>query len=603
LRFRGAFIRHPCPMTIPQALQIAAQHHQAGRLAEAETVYRQILAVQPRHADAIRLLGVIARQVGRHDLAVELIHQAIALDPNNPFAHHDLGEARWAMGRFDEATAAFRRALQLRPDFAQAWNNLGVALAEQRRSDEAIAAYRRALELQPDHVEAGNNLGAALKDQGNLDEAIAAFRRALQLQPEHAKVHSNLVYTLHFHPAFDPRSIASERERWNRRFCEPRKRFILPHTNDPSPSRRLRIGYVSPEFCDHVVGRNLLPLFEHHNREQFEIYCYSGVARPDRFTAEFRRHADQWRSIVGASDEALAGMIRQDAVDILVDPSQHMAGNRLPMFARKPAPVQVSFAGYPATAGLDTIEHRISDRYLEGASPSEETDRNEQVHVIDSFWCYDPRGLEIAVNALPAVESGSITFGCLNNFCKVTEPMLRVWGRVLCRAPGSRLVLMANAGSCRQRTLETLGSAGVGAHRVEFQEYRLRRKYLESYHRLDIVLDTFPYNGHTTSLDALWMGVPVVSLAGTSPLSRGGFSQLTNLGLPEFVAHSELEYVDVAEDLARDLPRLAELRATLRPRMQASPLMDAPRFARNVEAACRKMWERWCSGQLPPREA
>jgi predicted O-linked N-acetylglucosamine transferase (SPINDLY family) len=310
-------------------------------------------------------------------------------------------------------------------------------------------------------------------------------------------------------------------------------------------------------------------------------------------TEEFRRHARQWRSTVGVGDEALAETIRRDGVDILVDLSQHMAGNRLPMFARKPAPVQVSFAGYPEGAGLEAIGYRISDRFLEEASANEETGRKEQVRMIDSFWCYDPCGVELEVNGLPARESGKITFGCLNNFCKVNDRALSLWARVLGTVKNSRLVLLVAAGSHRQRTLEAFERDGVEAGRVEFVEYRPRRGYLELYHRLDIVLDTFPYNGHTTSLDALWMGAPVVSLAGDMPVSRAGLSQLTNLGLPGLVARSEEEYVSIAESLARDLPRLAQLRSTLRDRMKRSVLMDAPRFARQVEQAYREMWQAW----------
>jgi len=276
-----------------------------------------------------------------------------------------------------------------------------------------------------------------------------------------------------------------------------------------------------------------------------------------------------------------------------VDLSQHLAGNRLPMFAHRPAPAQVSFAGYPESAGLDAIEYRISDRYLEEASPGQATAGTEQVRLIDSFWCYDPRGEEVEVNGLPATDSGRITFGCLNNFCKVNEPVLRLWARVLGKVKNSRMVLLADMGSHRQRILKILAGEGVEAHRVEFVEYQPRREYLESYHRLDIVLDTFPYNGHTTSLDALWMGAPVVSLAGGTPVSRAGLSQLTNLGLPELAAHSEEDYLQIAVELALDLPRLANLRATLRARMKSSPLMDAPRFARNIEEAYRSIWRAW----------
>ena len=648
-------------MTIPQVFQNAIQHHRAGRLADAEALYRQILAAQPTHAEALHHLGVIAQQIGRHDLAVEWIRQAIVLSPNNPFAHYNLAEAyrttsrldeakaafhhalrhkpnypeAWlnlgvslaTQGRLDEAIAAYRRALELRPDYAEAHNNLGIALRDLGRPDEAAAACRRALELRPDYPEAHNNLGITLRDRGRLDDAVAAYRRALQLQPEMTgaysnlgsalkdlgqideaieayrralqarpddpSTHSNLVYTLHFHPDHAASSIAEERRLWNRRFGEPLRRFIQPHANGPAGAGRLRVGYVSPDFRDHVVGRNLLPLFRRHDPRNFEILCYSGVVRPDLITEEIRRHAQQWRSTLGVGDEALAEMIRRDKVDILVDLTQHMADNRLPMFARQPAPVQVSFAGYPESTGLETIEYRISDRYLEAGAAPRDAGGKEKVCLIDSFWCYAPCEVDVEVNPLPALEAKAVTFGSLGNFAKVNEPVLKLWARVLGTVKDSRLLMWSPAGSHRQRTLEALEKEGVEARRVEFVEFRPRREYLALYHRLDIVLDTFPYNGHTTSLDALWMGAPVVSLAGETPVSRAGLSQLSNLGLPELVAHSEAEYLSIAEALARDLPRLAELRSTLRDRMENSVLMDASRFTRQVEQAYRSMWERW----------
>jgi predicted O-linked N-acetylglucosamine transferase (SPINDLY family) len=319
-------------------------------------------------------------------------------------------------------------------------------------------------------------------------------------------------------------------------------------------------------------------------------------------TDEFRLCAQLWRNTVGMEDEALAELIRQDGVDILVDLTQHMAGNRLLMFARKPAPVQVSFAGYPDSTGLETIEFRISDRYLELHQRMERIGRKEFVYLIDSFWCYDPCGMNIQVNELPSKSSGIITFGNLNNFCKVNAPVLRLWARVLRKVKDSRLLLLSKNGSHRQRTLDAFEREGVQASRLEFVGYRPRREYLELYHRLDIVLDSFPSNGHTTSLDALWMGVPVVSLAGETPVSRAGLSQLNNLGLPELVACSEAEYVNVAEALAQNLPRLAQLRSTLRERMENSVIMDSSRFARNIESAYRKMWQAWCTAQTGKRE-
>ena len=524
--------------------------------------------------------------------------RAIELRPDYPQARNNLGVALGAQGRLDEAVAAYRRALQLYPNDAEIHNNLGVALARQAQLDEAVAEYRRAIQLQPGLVEAHDNLATALKNQGRVDEAVAASRRALELQPDNAAAHSNLIFALHFHPAGEA-AIAAEQDRWNRRFSDPLRSFIRPHPHGRNPARRLRIGYVSPDFRKHVLGRNVLPLLARHDRDQFDVLCYSTATQSDAMTDRFRALATEWRDVASMSDQRLADLIRADAVDVLVDLSLHSAGNRLPVFARQPAPVQVSFAGYPAGTGLKAIPYRISDRWLEaeiefGKAEIAVSNPLSGVFVIDSFWCYDPCGIEMGVGRLPALENGGVTFGSLNHFGKVNPAVLRLWARVLKETPDSRLILLGGVGSHREQTWQIFEQANVAPHRVEFVAPCARREYLELYHRLDIALDPFPYNGHTTSLDALWMGVPVVSLAGRQSVSRAGYSQLSNLGLPELVAFSEDDYVRIAAQLAGDLPRLVELRRTLRPRMEASPLMDAPRFARGIETTYRAMWQRWC---------
>jgi predicted O-linked N-acetylglucosamine transferase (SPINDLY family) len=653
--------------TVDQAMQLALQHQQAGRLERAEQIYRQILAQSPEHARAMHYLGFVAHQLGRSDAGIYFIRRAIALEPDDaeaycnlaivleykgqfdeaiaacrraialradfPEAHCNLGNALNSNGHLDEAIAAYRRAIALRPDlaeahcnlgnalkseghldeaiaayreaiaqrsdFAEAYSNFGAALKDKGLLDEAIAAYRRAVALRPDQPEAHGNLGVALQDQGRLDEAIAAWRQAIAVDPGLSAVDSNLVFSLHFHPAYNAQAIAREHRRWNEQHARPLRKS-QPHGNDPDPDRRLRIGYVSPDFRNHVVGRNLLPLFLEHDRDRFELFCYSNVPRPDELTAQFPAHCDGWRNIVGLSDERTAELVREDQIDILVDVALHTARNRLLVFARKPAPVQVTFAGYPGTTGLEAIDYRLTDPHLDPPGQGDEIYAESSIRLPDSFWCYDPAimtaGLELAPQAspLPALSTAGVTFGCLGNFCKVNDPVLTLWSRVLNATSGSRLMLMAPAGSARHRTLEVLGRQGIDPARIDFVASASIGEYLQRYRKIDIALDTFPYNGHTTSLDALWMGVPVVTLIGTTGVGRAGLSQLTNLGLTELAATSEDQYVRIAADLAGDLPRLSHLRAGLRQRLRASVLTDAPRFARNIEAAYREMWQRWC---------
>ncbi len=462
--------------------------------------------------------------------------------------------------------------------------------------DEAVAAYLRALSLRPNFAEGFNNLGFALKDRGDVEDAIACYRQALAYKPEYVTAHSNLINTLHFHPAYGAAAIREELRRFNEKFCVPLKGFIRPHENDRTPGRRLRIGYVSPDFRKHCQALFTVPLFSSHDHEAFEIFGYSDVAAPGDVTGRLRGYCDQWRDIAGMPDQRVAELIRADKIDILVDLTMHMANNRLLVFARKPAPVQATWLAYPGSTGVAAIDYRLTDPYLDPVEGDGRKERYSEVSIRlpESFWCYDPLTEEPAVNELPARAAGVVTFGCLNNFCKVNEGVVRLWVKVLKGVERSRLMLLTRDGKANDRLLELLRGQGIDAERVQFVKFQPRAEYLKLYHQIDIGLDTFPYNGHTTSLDSYWMGVPVVTLVGQTVVGRAGLSQLTNLGLPELIARTPEEYVRVAVGLAGDRGRLAKLRAGLRQRMRASPLMDGLRFTRGIEAAYRQMWKKWC---------
>ena len=615
-------------LTIQQALDLALRHHQGGRLKEAEQLYRQVLAQQPEHAEALHNLGVLAHQVGRNDVAIVLLRRAVDRRPGDAQAVNNLGNACKGAGRVDEAIAAYRRAIEMKPSYAEAQYNLAAALCEKGEIEASIAAYQQAISLRPEFAEAYCNLGSILCEQGKTDEAIAAFNRAIAVKPNaaayhnlgtalssggqidraidcyrqaiaiapsDAQAHGSLMYALPYHPRYDALSIALELRQWDQQNGQRLRRFIRPHSNDRDPDRRLRIGYISPDFRDHVVAHNVLPLFRQHDRQRFEITCYAQLRAADAMTGEIKKHADRWREIAGQSDEQVADQIRADGIDILVDLALHTAHSRLLAFARKPAPVQVTFAGYPGSTGLRTIDYRLSDPYLDPVGMDESVYSERTIRLPDSFWCYEPvNALDIAVNRLPVLEKGALTFGCLSKFCKINDDVLALWARVLREIEHSRLLLLTEEGTHRQRTLDRLSKEGVDPTRIEFSSRQPRRAYLELYHRIDIGLDTFPYNGHTTSLDSFWMGVPVVTLVGQTVVGRAGWCQLSNLRLEELAARTPEEFVKIAVDLAKDLPRLQALRETLRGRMEQSPLMDAPKFARSIEAAYRQLWRSWC---------
>jgi len=567
-----------------------------GRYDEAIAAYRRAIELKPDYAEAHNNLGNALKEQGRLDLAVAAYRRAIATWPEYAEAHSNLGIALKEQGLLDLAVDSHRRAIELKPEYAGAYSNLGNALKEQGRLDLAIDAYRRAIALGPDHDGTHtNNLGNAFKEQGRLDEALACFRRAVALQPKDAMAASNLLMSLHYHPDYDAQAILAEHRQWARQYADPLAAQARLHTNDRSPDRKLRVGFVSPDLREHPVGRSLLPIFLHHDRGQAEFVCYSDARVDDGLTAKLRSVADQWQSIVGQSDQEVADRIRGDRIDILVDLALHSARNRLLVFARKPAPVQVTMVGMPATTGLTTMDYRLTDPYLDPPGAGDLAYTEQSVRLPHSFWCYEPPEESPPVGELPARDRGFVTFTCVNQFVKVSRAAIELWIEVLQAVPTARLVIESQPGSHRDSVHALFRGGGIAADRVEFTPKLPRLAYFERFRSLDLGLDPFPYNGHTSTLDALWMGVPVITLRGRTAVGRGGVSILSNLGLPELIAETPRQYVDIAVQWAADLARLGALRAELRRRLRASPLMDGKQYAADVDAAYRQMWKSWCS--------
>jgi len=572
-----------------------------GNLDGAIAAYERAIGLRPGFALAHYNLATALGKQGRRHEAIAAYRRAIELDAGIAQAHYNVGNELCEMKDLAGAVEAYRRAIQVQSNYAQAYANLGNTLMKQAKRggvggelDQAVAAYCRAVELKPDYAEAYTNLGNAHKEQGDLDEALACYGRSMELRPADAALHSNRVYAVHFHAEFDAAAILRENLEWDRRYGAVLRNAWRPHDNDRSAGRRLRVGYVSPDFCSHPIGRFLLPLMEAHDGGEVEVFCYSDVAEPDEMTVRISQHAAQWRSVAGRGDEDVAALIREDRIDVLVDLTMHMAGNRMLLFARKPAPVQTTYLAYCSTTGLAAMDYRLTDPYLD--PPGRVGDYCEKsIWLTPTYWCYRP-GIEAPEpGELPAAATGAVTFGCLNNFCKVSRATLEVWGRLLAATPGSRLLLHSLEGEHRRRVVDFFAAHGVERGRVEFVGFLPGPRYLELYQRIDIGLDPFPYAGGTTTCDALWMGVPVVSLAGRTAVARAGLSILSNLGLSELVASTEEQYVRIAAELAGDLSRVAQLRAELRERMRASPLMDSGRFARSVEGAYREGWRQWCA--------
>jgi protein O-GlcNAc transferase len=468
----------------------------------------------------------------------------------------------------------------------------GMALYRAGDLRGAIERLNAAIDVAPRSIEAHQLLGNAFKHSGRLREAIAAHRKVVELDPT-SRNWSNLLYTLHFDPDMGPKALATEHDAWNRACVLPLLKNAAPPTRDWNPTRPLRIGYISPDFREHSVGRFILPLLSSHDRSQFRIYCYSDVRKETNVTQAFKQYADAWRSTAGLPDEQVARQIAGDQIDILVELTMHTEDNRMLTLARKPAPIQVSYLAYCSTTGSSAIDYRLSDPYLDP------TDQNqpfysEQTIRLQSYWCYADYYGDKPILPLPADVNGYVTFGCLNNFGKASAPARRAWGAILQRAPNARLLLYCQPGAHREQLLAEFAAWGIAANRIQFVGFQMLHDYLATYAQIDISLDPFPYPGGTTSCDALWMGVPLVTLAGQTALSRGGASVLMQIGHPELIATSADEYVAIATKLAGDHPQLREFRAGLRQQMLRSRLMDVAAFTRDFESLLRQMWRTYC---------
>jgi protein O-GlcNAc transferase len=587
-------------LTVQHAYELALGHQLAGRVAEAEAVYRLLLGRFPDFPEVHNNLGVALQAQGRLDEAIACFRRALVLDAEVAGARGNLAEALrlegdklTAEGRSQDAAALFREALEVRHDDAAAINSLGYAQLGLGQLDEAISLFSRAIELRPDVAVAYRNLGDALKHAGRLDEAIACYRRA----PGDALTASYLLSTLHLHPDYDRRRLYDEHVRWDRTYAQEMERQARPHEDSDAmgPPQRLRVGYVAYVLANHPLGRLLLPLMRGHDHAAFEIFCYCDVRGSDHVGDELKSSADVWRTTRGMTDAQVAEQIRADKIDILVDLVLHAGQHRLLAFARKPAPVQVSYLAYCSTTGLTAMDYRLTDPYMDPPGRDDSVYSEQSLRLPHCFWCYSAPPEAPPVAQPPVRESGRVTFGCLNSYSKVSGLIFDTWSDLLARMPDSRLILHALEGSHRDRAGRRLADRGIEPNRLEFVAYQPPADYFAEYNRIDVALDPFPQCGGATTLDALWMGVPVVSLAGETAVSRAGLSILSNIGLPQLVVTTPRQYIEIALGLAADVPRLRELRSTMRQRMQSSPLMDARQFARDVEAAYRMMWHKWCA--------
>lgn len=564
---------------------------------EAIQYFRMSLRLDPDFDQPYNNLGLVFQEKGQLDDAIQYYRKALQLNPKYAKAHYNLGNVFREKGQLDQAIECYQKACELTPDFVDVYDKLGTVFLEKGESDKAILYYRHALSLNPDSVGIYITLGRAFRDQGNHKEAEECFRQCLSISPDCFACHSCLLFQMLYNPNYDPATVFSEHLNFANMCAESFMSPIQSHTNDKSADRKLKIGYVSLDFRDHSVAYFFEPVLLSHNRHLFEIFCYSDVMKEDEVTERIKSQTDKWRSLVGMSDIQAADLICHDGIDILVDLAG-LTSPRVLLFARKPAPVQATWIGYPATTGLSAMDYKIVDNCTDPPGMPDQFYTEKLIRMPESFLCYLPDRESPEIGPLPALTSGHITFGSFNNVAKMSPLVFTLWSRILKAVPDSHLVLKTwrfSDKAVRRYALNMFENEGIDAGRIRLLAYEpSAREHLELYNRIDIGLDTFPYNGTTTTCEALWMGVPVITLAGNSHVSRVGMSLLANIGLPEFTAHTSDEFFSIAIKLANDLSKLASLRERLRGMMQHSILTDAKRFTTDLENCYRTIWKKWC---------
>lgn len=589
--YRQAIALHPA---FPEALNNLGNVFRIQRkLEEALPAYDRALALRPDFPEAHNNLGNTLRDLGRQDQAMNAYRQALKLRPGYIEACHNLGRLFHERGWLDDAEACFRKILAIDPKYIEVYHDLCALLNQRGNLDEALGYCQKALAMRPDPA-AYNSLGNALRALGKVDDAFSAYGRALEIDPDLHEVFSNWLHVTQSGTLLTPDESLAAHRAYADRFEMPFRSNRPSHDNSRASDRRLKIGYLSADFRNHPVAYFIEPILASHDKTNIETHCYYNGSQHDAHTDRLIEHADAWVACKAMTDEELAAKIRADGIDVLVDLSGHTSGHRLLVFARKPAPVQVTYLGYATTTGLGAIDYRLTH---ELADPTG-TDRHysETLYRLPSaLWCYRPQAGMPEVTSAPVLKNGFVTFGSMNSLTKVSPGTVAAWAEILRALPDARLIMVTVPdGSGREIIKSRFADEGIGPERLVLHGRLSPEQFWALHSEIDIALDPFPYNGGTTTCETLWLGVPVVSLTGNGFVSRLGHTLLNQLGLPELVANSPTDYVAIATRLAQNVPRQKKLRTELRQRMSASPIRDEAGFTRHLEAAYRTMWHRWC---------
>jgi protein O-GlcNAc transferase len=582
---------------------LGALRHQQGRPAAALVLLEKARRQMPRSAPTLMCLGLVLSALGRHPEAEKALGASLTLVPGDAEAWSNLGAVYAVSARTEEAIASFRRAIGLKPDCAQAWMGLGAVFHASGRSAEAVECQNRALAIDPGSPKARFARAQALLALNRADEALADFDAHLALRPDHHQARSFRLFLLNYGDTLSREALLAEHLAYGRGVEEEAGPPPPPLANEPEPGRRLRVAFLSPDLRGHSVAYFIEPLLARLDRTQFEVFLYHDHYSVDATSERLRQGAAQWRHFSGWGDGAVEDAIREDAPDILVDLAGHTGFNRLDLFARRLAPVQITYLGYPATTGLRAMDYRLTDALADPVGETDHLHTESLLRFAPTAWAYAPPAEAPAPALSPGLRGEAVTFGSFNALPKLSPSTLELWRDLLAAAPEARLVLKSS-GMDPERFGRRLAAAGLPLARIDLLGMTPDvPAHLACYDRVDVALDPFPYNGTTTTCEALWMGVPVVALAGDRHCARVGVSLLTAVGHPEWVAPSRDDYIRIAVGVARDPAGRRELRTGLRAALRASPLLDHAGQAGRLGAALRSCWRQWCARKSAPADA
>jgi predicted O-linked N-acetylglucosamine transferase (SPINDLY family) len=583
----------------PQEIGTLTRLFNEGRVSDAEDLSKALTTRFPRHGFGWKVLGALYQAQDRFEDALLATQQAIRLLPGDAAIHNNLGTSLMALDRMDVAEASFRKALALAPNYAKALSNLGSLLRTKGCPEEAEACCRRALALEPNYAKPYGTLAVILRERGAMSEAVACYRAALALEPDNPVAHGNMLFCLSHDLQTETGQLYAEHLAFGERFESPLRATWQPHPNSKDPNRRLQVGFVSGDFFDHAVANFHLPLFEHlAHKPGLALHAYYTHNRNDAISQRLRAYFAHWHDVPQLSEAALAEQIRADGIDILIDLSGHTANNRLLTFARKPAPVQASWLGYLGTTGLQAMDYYLCDRFW---LPPGELDwqLTEKPAFLPNAVVFEPSPQAPPVSPLPALTKGHFTFASFNRTNKINPSVIALWSMLLRELPSARMLLAGIPADRQAGLVQSFVQEGIAPERLLLHARSTLRDYLALHQQVDLCLDTYPYGGGATTAHAAWMGVPTLCLAGDTPPSRFGATEMHHLGLDAFIATSIEDFVAKGRYWAEHTSDLAEIRAGLRTRFADSPLGQADAFASHFEAALRAMWARWCQG-LPP---